>query len=581
RLSASDHEDRLRFRIEREDTVIVPAGGAADPITVHVAPKGREARGRPHPHQLEFRGLLLGKEYTANPFLVGQARFTSVAAWQPAWLRWASRWAALLSPAVRGAREHEQPSQASTAALTVSTDGLDMDVQPAEVEGPEATFRITFVNRLHTPIPVRLSASDHEDRLRFRIEREDTVIVPAGGAADPMTVHVAPKGRETMGRPYCHHVEFRGLLLGKEHTANPALVGQARFTSVAAWQPAWLRWASRWAVLLPLLLLLVLAGGRILAHPATRPAVTPPPAPTRAVSSVQPTRPRATVAGVTPSRPSIRLFTLVHRHRGQPYELVWQMSGAAHATLDGRPVAARGSLVLQAPLHSATYSLVAMNGARRATASLHLVVDAHTTDAHAVVLTTPAIATFALRRRKGQLEAFWLVRNAVHVRLQDRLVGSAGVELVPIGPTWLRLVASNDVGSRQRLLLLPRVGPPARPARQRTTAAARRHRLPTARPTAAPRPTATPTPRPTDTPAAPPPATSTPRPTATSTPRPTATSTPRPTATSTPRPTVTPTPRPTVTPTPVSVTIGLTTPPVAVVTLPPTAVPVTCCLAQP
>src|SRR5436305_391676 len=122
---------------------------------------------------------------------------------------------------------------------------------------PEATFRITFVNRSPTPTPVQLLASDHEDRLRVRIEPEDTVIVPAGGTADPITVHVAPKGRETIGRPHGHQLEFRGLLVGREHTVNPFLVGQARFTHVAPWRPAWLRWASRWAVLLPLLLLLV------------------------------------------------------------------------------------------------------------------------------------------------------------------------------------------------------------------------------------------------------------------------------------------------------------------------------------
>jgi hypothetical protein len=480
------------------------------------------------------------------------------------------------------AAEDPDLQTATAVALTMSTGELDMDVQPAEVQGPEATFRITLVNRSPTPTPVRLSAADQEDRLHFRIEPEDTVIVPAGGVADPITVHVAPKVREMMDRPHGHQLEFRGLLLGGEHTVSPSLVGRAHFTYVAPSQRAWLRWAPRWAVLLPLLLIVVLAGGRILARPATRPAATPSPGPTRAVSSVQPTRPRATVLGVTPSRPSMRLFTLVHRHRGQPYELVWQTSGAAHAALDGRPVSARGSLVLQAPLHSATYRLVATNGTRRATASLHLVVDALTTDPHAVVLTTPDIATFVLRRRKGQLYAIWLVRNAVHVRLQDRLVASAGALLVPAGASGLRLVASNDVGSRQRLLPLPRLGPSARPTRQRTTtAAARRHRLLIARPTAAPRPTATPTPRPTETPTAPPTATSTPRPTATPTPRPTATPTPRPTATPTPRPTVTPTPRPTKTPTPVSITIGSTTPPVAAVTSTPTAVPLTCCLAQP
>src|SRR5207237_4713580 len=101
--------------------------------------------------------------------------------------------------------------------------------------------------------------------------------------------------------------------------------------------PVWLRRAPRWAVLLalvPLVLLLLVAGGRTLARPVTQPAATPP-APTRAVARLQPTRPRATVPGVTLSRPSIRRFTVVHRRRGQPYELVGQMRGAAHATLDG------------------------------------------------------------------------------------------------------------------------------------------------------------------------------------------------------------------------------------------------------
>jgi hypothetical protein len=152
---------------------------------------------------------------------------------------------------VRAAEEPDLQT-ATAVALMVSTGELDMDVQPAEVEGPEATFRITFVNRSPTPIPIRLSASGQEDRLRVRIEPEDSVIVPAGGAADPITVHVAPKGRETLGRPYGHQLEFRGLLLGREHTVNPSLVGQARFTYVAPRQPAWLRGLSGCAALLPL-----------------------------------------------------------------------------------------------------------------------------------------------------------------------------------------------------------------------------------------------------------------------------------------------------------------------------------------
>jgi hypothetical protein len=175
--------------------------------------------------------------------------------------------------------------------------------------------------------------------------------------------------------------------------------------------------------------------------------------------------------------------------------------------------------------------------------------------------TTPEIATFAVLRRKGQLEAIWRVRDAAHVWLQGRLVSSSGAMRVPAGASSLRLEASNDVGSRQRLLHLV---PPAAPR---------------------PRPTATPTAPPTATPVPPPTATPTARPAATSTPRPSATPTARPPRTPTPvsvtvgttqppvlsRPPVVPAPRPRATPTPVSVTIGSTTPPGAAVTPTPTA----------
>jgi hypothetical protein len=204
----------------------------------------------------------------------------------------------------------------------------------------------------------------------------------------------------------------------------------------------------------------------------------------------------------SPPMPSIRRFTVVHPHPGQPYELVWQTSAATSLTLDGRPVPAHGRVVLPAPLHSVTYRLVARNGARRATADLPVVVDARSTAPHAVVLTTPDIATFAVRRRRGKLYAIWLVRHAVRVQLQGHAVASAGARPVPPGTSWLRLVARNDVGSRQRLLHLARPVPPARP-RTRPTRLARPRTRPVPTPRAHPRrmvaarPTATPTARPT------------------------------------------------------------------------------------
>jgi hypothetical protein len=209
-----------------------------------------------------------------------------------------------------------------------------------------------------------------------------------------------------------------------------------------------------------------------------------------------------------------------------------------------------------------------------------------TTHTPAVVLTMPDIATFAVRQRKGQRYAIWRVRHAVHVWLQGHRVASSGAARVPAGASWLRLVASNDLGSRQRLLHLASPVPPA-PPRPRPTAPPtprptvrpmpQPSRRLIARPTAAPRPTATSTPRPTATP--------TRRPTRTPTPASVTLGTTSPTALSTP-PAV-PTPRPTKTPTPVSVTIGATapgsatTPPVAAVTATPTPVSVTCCLPQP
>src|SRR5919202_2849030 len=208
-------------------------------------------------------------------------------------------------------------------------------------------------------------------------------------------------------------------------------------------------------------------------------AFTPTP-PTRHLRATRPGRPQARVMAQTAfaPRPSIRRYTLVHRRQGRPYELVWRTRAATHVTLNGRSVSCC-RLVLHAPLHSATYRLVATKRSRRATAQVHVVVDARTTDTHAFVLTTPHIARFAVHRRKGKLYVIWRVRNAVHVWLQGRPVPYAGERFVRRSTSWLSLVATNDVGIRRRRLRLA-------------------HPVPTATPT--PRPTATPTLRPTRTP---------------------------------------------------------------------------------
>jgi hypothetical protein len=458
---------------------------------------------------------------------------------------------------------------AEVVAPTMSTgSGLDMSVQPTEVEGRAATFQLTYRNHSPVPITVALTAQDGDEGLRFRCEPAEPMIVPAGGVSSVL-VHVVPKVREMVGVPHAYAIVLRALPVWSVRESNADLVREVRFTYVPliptpapTMLPAWLRRLPVWTLPLPLVLLFLLL---VLAASWTR-----------ASSTTQPTRPqpRVTSRTLALSRPSIRRFTLVHPHQGQPYELVWQTSEAQHVTLDGRPVAAHGAMVLQDPLHSARYQLVATNGSRRATAHLQLVVDARTTDPHAFVLTTPDIAIFAVRRRHSRLHAIWLVRRAIRVQLQGRPVASSGERPVPPGASTLRLTAANDVGSRQRVLRVARAAPTATP-RPRPTA------TPTVRPTGTPLPgpTATSTPPATGRPAARPAALSTPPPTSIPTLQPTVTSTLPPTRTPTPPPTATFIPRPT--PTPVFVTLGTTSPAIAAPTSTPTAVLVTCCPAQP
>ena len=296
------------------------------------------------------------------------------------------------------AEDDAAPPAAAAMALTVRTgSGVDMDVQPTEVAGRAATFRLTYHN--HSPAPVALALLAHasEEGVRFRPEPAEPVVVP-GDRVGSVVVHVVPKVRPLVGVPQAYGIVFRALPLWTMPQGTVELVRAARFTYVPyvrlpalARAPVWVRRLPAWTGVLALVLLvlfLVLARGRSLAT-ATRTAVIRTPAPPgamQAVPPVPPGRPRAAAQGRTRglSRPSIGRFTLVHRRQGQPYALVWQTSDVKTVTRDGRPVSAQSALVLPAPLHSATYRLVATNGARRATAQLHVVVDARTTDRHAL-----------------------------------------------------------------------------------------------------------------------------------------------------------------------------------------------------
>jgi hypothetical protein len=327
---------------------------------------------------------------------------------------------------------------AEVVAPTMSTgSGLDMSVQPTEVEGRAATFQLTYRNHSPEPITVALTAQDGDEGLRFRCEPAEPMIVPAGGVSSVL-VHVVPKVREMVGVPHAYAIVLRALPVWSVRESNADLVREVRFTYVPliptpapTMLPAWLRRLPVWTVPLPLVLLFLLL---VLAASWTR-----------ASSTTQPTRPqpRVTSRTLALSRPSIRRFTLVHPHQGQPYELVWQTSEAQHVTLDGWPVSAHGAMVLQAPLHSALYRLEATNGSRRATAHLHVVVDSVGRATQQLRVTGGALAATA--RPPSAVPTLWLNPNAVHFA-KDGAHTTGGVQTIHVTNVSGRHITITNIG---------------------------------------------------------------------------------------------------------------------------------------
>src|SRR5437868_6983309 len=88
--------------------------------------------------------------------------------------------------------------------------GLSMDVRTVEVGGRTAIFQVAFLNGTHAPVAIALTARDAEDRLRFRIEPEAPVVVPAGGTS-AITVHAVLRDHRRAPHPY--EIELRGVNL--------------------------------------------------------------------------------------------------------------------------------------------------------------------------------------------------------------------------------------------------------------------------------------------------------------------------------------------------------------------------------
>ena len=161
--------------------------------------------------------------------------------------------------------------------------GLDMAVQPAVAVGPEATFRVAFLNQMPYPAVVTLAVRDKEDGLRVRTRPTDSVVVPARGTST-ITVQVVPPPQAEVkasslsgaldGEPHAYELEFRGRQPGLENMGACDVVRRARFTYVprrAAWSRTLAGRAAR-LLIAALLLLVVVAGGYTVVSRAMRPA---------------------------------------------------------------------------------------------------------------------------------------------------------------------------------------------------------------------------------------------------------------------------------------------------------------------
>jgi hypothetical protein len=119
-----------------------------------------------------------------------------------------------------------------------------MDVQPAVAAGPDATFRVAFLNQAHHPALLTLTVRDNENRLRVRIQPPGPVVVPAQGTTT-ITARVVPVFRALDGEPHVYELECCGRPRGQEYTGESPLMTRARFTYVprraALGPPAWPR----------------------------------------------------------------------------------------------------------------------------------------------------------------------------------------------------------------------------------------------------------------------------------------------------------------------------------------------------
>ncbi len=337
------------------------------------------------------------------------------------------------------------------ATLTVGAVGqLGMELLPPDTEGRTGTFRVTLTNGSNRDETVALRARDNEEGLRFALEPEEPVRVPAGGER-VIVVRATPKTRETVGEPHPYDIEFKGVVEGVDESDPMAaalaalLVRQGRYTYhprfSALTMPRWVRRLPMWALILLLLLLLLLLS---LAGNAAAAALGKPGAPhahtrTPLASVAHPTKPTAatTVAArataVVPLRPTKAVGTAVagapprinrfavQVGRDGSMVLAWAVAHAGTVLINGQRVGAAGLRTLHLT-KATTFVLTVIGPGGASTQEIQVVPGTGAPIVLPVGLVTRSLPTIeqftaGTDSASGGLALTWTVSDATSVTL--------------------------------------------------------------------------------------------------------------------------------------------------------------------
>ncbi len=397
-LAVRDAEDGLRTMIDPEGPVPVPPGQERS-VRVSVWPKRGETVGPPHPYDIEFRGLRPGSEDLLEPALKRSSQFIYLPPMRalalPRWLRRLPIWAllalllfllALLFLAGRGTGNviaGSNPSnvpRSATAALSPTQARATQiptpkptQIPPPTIEsfgiqvGPKGGASIAWriKGALKVDLGGRVVGQSGQQAITVTAPRTLVLTASNGGSTVVRFLRVVPPPVRTLSlvappqrigspeiRQFSVHVN--------PHTGIPTLAWQvlgadARLLNKKAVAP------KGSETLMP-------AGPRKYVLQARNAAGI-----TTSMLSLPPD-PRAQSGASVLQLPSIATFTLQHLHAGQPYVLVWRVTNAVSARLNGAAVPFSGRHVLRPPLASSRYTLIARNPNGQIVSSVRILV---------------------------------------------------------------------------------------------------------------------------------------------------------------------------------------------------------------